>query len=202
MKMFSGIKDVDRLIVEKLDDRDLLTMCNTSLYCNTIADDSFFRGRSLSKFPQESLSKPNYIKWKPYYATLVYIKSEKDKICEKIKELIEERKINKNTYYLATFDLNNSDFNYFIDKFVEGYHTDIPNYFEITYRKYIQKGKLGDNFSPNREITGKEVETIKDMLNKNLITNTKLSPDIVKFVNKQIYINLLPYNILIKDICK
>ena len=201
MKTLSGIKDVDRLILEKLDDRDLLSACSASEYCNNITDEGFFHRRSLKNFPQESVTKPDYIKWKPYYITLVYIDNERTKVCRNIRNLIETVKINDYAYYLSTFDLIDPKFNYFVDKFVEGYHTYTPDYFSTTYRRYIQKLDLNNQFSPGKEIVEKEIFAIKQILNKNLIPNSKLSPDIVKFVNKMIYVNLLPYDIKINDIC-
>lgn len=201
MKTFSGIKDVDRLILEKLDDRDLLTSCNASEYCNKITDEGFFQRRALRNFPRESEIKPDYVKWKQFYLMLVYINSEKEKVCRNIQNLVEQGKLNENAYYLSTFDLANPKFNYFVDKFTEGYHTDIPDYFSTTYRRYIQKIDEANQFSPGNEITNKEIFAIKQMLNDNAIPNSKLSPDIVKSVNKMIYINLLPYNVKIRDIC-
>ena len=133
MKTLSGIKDVDRLILENLDDRDLLSICNVSEYCHKVADEGFFHRRSLKNFSRESESKPDYIHWKPYYATLVYVNSEKTKVCRNIQNLIEQGKLNENTYYLSTFELINVKFNYFVDKFVEGYHTFTPDYFPTTY---------------------------------------------------------------------
>ncbi len=198
----TGIKDVDRMILEELDDRSLLTVCQVDKYCGSITDETFFKKRSLKNFPQESSSKPNYINWKQYYGTLVYIQSEKSIICDKIRNLLKEGKVNENSYYLTTFSTAyNTKFNYFVDKFVEGYHTDIPEYFSTTYRRYIQKVDLENDFSPNKEITAKEILAIKNMLNENMIPNDKFSPDILKFVNKQIYINLVPYDIKIRDIC-
>jgi hypothetical protein len=82
--MLSGIKDVDRLRLEKVDDRYLLTMCNTSDYCNKITNDGFFHRRSLKNFPKEAVNNPDYIQWKPFYATLVYINSEREKVCRNI----------------------------------------------------------------------------------------------------------------------
>jgi hypothetical protein len=200
--MLSGIKDVDRLRLEKVDDRYLLTMCNTSDYCNKITDDGFFHRRSLKNFPEEAANKPDYIRWKQFYATLVYINSEREKVCRNIQDLIERGKLGENWYYLSTFDLSNVKFNYFVDKFTAGYHKQTPDYFPTTYKRYIQKLDINQEFSPGEGIINAEIFAIKKMLNENSITNSKLSPDIVKFVNRQIYINLLPYNVKIKDICK
>lgn len=201
MKTLSGIKDVDRLIFENLDDKDLLTLCDTSAYCNAVANEDFFHRRALKKFPRESISKPDYIRWKPYYMTLVYINSEREKVCRNIQNLIEQGKLNENSYYLSTFNLDNAKFNYFVDKFTEGFHREIPDYFTTTYKRYIQKLDENNQFSPGEEITEKEVFAVKKMLNENQISNSKLSADIVRFANKMIYLNLLPYYTKIKDIC-
>ena len=98
--------------------------------------------------------------------------------------------------------MGNIKFNYFVDKFVEGFHTYTSDYFPTTYRRYVQKLDDANQFSPGQEITDKEIFAIKQMLNQNAIPNSKLSPDIVKYVNKMIYINLLPYDVKIKDICR
>ena len=71
--MSTGIKDVDRLILNELDDRSLLTICQTNKYFkNLCKDDEFWRRRYYSKFGQHlenavNLSIEEYQTWKHKY---------------------------------------------------------------------------------------------------------------------------------------
>ena len=58
----TGIKDVDREIVNKLNDRDLLNMCSMNkTYAERVCDDSYFRLRTEARFP-ETIKYKDYIK--------------------------------------------------------------------------------------------------------------------------------------------
>ena len=68
MRRFTGNKDTDKIILSKLDDKDLLSILSTNKYLSTLPDDSFWRNRLYRKYP-------NYEKeenWKETYLTTVY----------------------------------------------------------------------------------------------------------------------------------
>ena len=78
--MFTGNKDVDRLMLSKLDtDRDVLNACSVNKYARYICNEDFFRNRIISKYPK-SVPFKNTEKWKEYYLNVVYYK---DKMKEK-----------------------------------------------------------------------------------------------------------------------
>jgi hypothetical protein len=53
MSKISGIRDLDREILGKVDDNELLNVCLIDKYTwNNVCDDSFLRRRLLSKFPE------------------------------------------------------------------------------------------------------------------------------------------------------
>ena len=75
--MLTGIRDVDREIVNNLNDKDLLNMCIVNrTYAERVCDDSYFRLRTLARFP-ETVQYKDYINenktrtWKNHYLTIV-----------------------------------------------------------------------------------------------------------------------------------
>ena len=75
--MLTGIRDVDREIVNKLSDKDLLNMCLVNrTYSERVCDDSYFRLRTLARFP-ETVPYKDYINekknqtWKNHYLNIV-----------------------------------------------------------------------------------------------------------------------------------
>ena len=79
-RTFSGIKDVDRKILEKLDDKDLLSILLTNKYLNKILDERFWRNRLIQRYPgaisfkkEEKEEGAGHTQtWKRYYLTTVY----------------------------------------------------------------------------------------------------------------------------------
>ena len=71
---FSGLKDVDREILSKLEeDKDLLNACSVNKYAWKLCDDNFFRNRLIRKYPDAVKYNKNG-KWKEYYLkTIFYI---------------------------------------------------------------------------------------------------------------------------------
>jgi ankyrin repeat protein len=68
--MFSGNKDVDRLILLKLDsDREILNVCSLDKH-NKICNEDFFRNRIYQKYPKSIPFK--FSTWKKYYLFLIY----------------------------------------------------------------------------------------------------------------------------------
>ena len=75
--MLTGIRDVDREIVNNLNDKDLLNMCIVNrTYSERVCDDSYFRLRTEARFP-ETVPYKDYINenktrtWKNHYLTIV-----------------------------------------------------------------------------------------------------------------------------------
>lgn len=69
----TGNKDVDKLILEKIDsDRDLLKTCSVNSYFKNLCDDDFFRKRLRQKYPFLFDLKSKEISWKNYYLKSVY----------------------------------------------------------------------------------------------------------------------------------
>ena len=53
MSKLSGIRDVDREILSKVDDKELLKACSIDKYTwKNVCDDAFLRRRLLSKYPE------------------------------------------------------------------------------------------------------------------------------------------------------
>ncbi len=75
-KMFTGVKDTDRIILNKLNDKDLLSICSTNKswrnFCNT--DQTFWMNRVYNKFPYLSSDIINKYRndktWSEYYIDL------------------------------------------------------------------------------------------------------------------------------------
>lgn len=71
--MFSGNKDADKYVLEKLGDRDLLNMCKTNKYFRNICnDETFWRARFLRIFGKHAANyKPENRSWKMHYLKVV-----------------------------------------------------------------------------------------------------------------------------------
>lgn len=68
MSQLSGIKDVDREILNKLDDRSLLKACQIDKYTwNKVCDDDFLRRRLLSKYPEIETWRFKGESWKRFF---------------------------------------------------------------------------------------------------------------------------------------
>jgi len=62
------IKDVDREILSKLDDRDLLKACSIDKYTwNTVCDDVFLKRRLLPRYPKIEKYKKENESWKQFF---------------------------------------------------------------------------------------------------------------------------------------
>src|SRR5665647_1298674 len=63
-----GFKDVDREILSKLDDTELLKVCSIDKYTwNTVCDDAFLRRRILGKYPEIEQYKLKNESWKRFF---------------------------------------------------------------------------------------------------------------------------------------
>jgi hypothetical protein len=73
MSKLSGIRDVDREILGKLDDKDLLKVCSIDKYTwNTVCDDSFLKRRLLTKYPEIEEQKKKSETWKQFFLRAVH----------------------------------------------------------------------------------------------------------------------------------
>jgi hypothetical protein len=91
MKTFSGIKDVDRKILEELDDKNLFSILLVNKYLNKVADENFWKRRLISKYPgafsyktekqhNKQTQKRLQTTWKQYYLNTVrYVTEMKNK---------------------------------------------------------------------------------------------------------------------------
>lgn len=65
-------KDVDKKILQKLEDIDLFSMILTNKYLYNLTDDVFWRNRLSIKYPNTISYKPDEQNWKRYYLNVVY----------------------------------------------------------------------------------------------------------------------------------
>jgi hypothetical protein len=72
-KTFSGIKDVDRKILESLDDENLFSILFVNKYLNQVSDENFWKRRLISKYPGAFSYKTQKRAqtWKQYYLNTV-----------------------------------------------------------------------------------------------------------------------------------
>ena len=91
----TSIKDVDLLIMEKLDDRSLLNLCQTNKNANRICnDENFWRRRSYKNL--QDVVKCDNMNWKQYYLYRLSHEIERKEIIPGIMVTIE---IDKNSDY-------------------------------------------------------------------------------------------------------
>jgi hypothetical protein len=81
MSQLSGIKDTDREILSKLDDKELLKTCSINKYTwEKVCDDVFLKRRLLSKYPEIGEYKLETETWKHFFLRAVnYIALMKEK---------------------------------------------------------------------------------------------------------------------------
>ena len=73
MSKLSGIRDVDREILGKLDDKELLKACSIDKNTwNIICDDGFLRRRLLAKYPEIEKYKKVNESWKQFFLRAVH----------------------------------------------------------------------------------------------------------------------------------
>lgn len=73
MTSLSSIKDVDKKILQSLEDKDLFEVLLTkNKYLYYLTDDLFWKIRLLNKYPYAVQYKPENQKWKQYYLNVVY----------------------------------------------------------------------------------------------------------------------------------
>lgn len=72
-RIFTGIKDVDREILMKLDDKSLLEACIINKYMRTeVCNDSFLIKRMLKNYPGAIKYKPHDKSWRKYFLETIY----------------------------------------------------------------------------------------------------------------------------------
>ena len=68
---FSKNKDVDKIILQHLDDRDLFQLIPINKYAYSLTDENFWRSRLISKYLNTIDFKKDET-WKEYYLSVVY----------------------------------------------------------------------------------------------------------------------------------
>jgi hypothetical protein len=81
MSKFSGIRDLDRELLGKLEDRELLKACSIDKYTwEKVCDDDFLKRRLTVKYPEIKKYKSEDETWKSFFSkTTCYIKLMKEK---------------------------------------------------------------------------------------------------------------------------
>ena len=70
--MLSGQKDVDFIILSKLNDRDLLSVCITDKYANRLCNnEDFWRNRFITKYGVDYIKYNTLKTWKRFYLLIV-----------------------------------------------------------------------------------------------------------------------------------
>ena len=69
---FSKTKDVDRLILQKLNDEELINTLLTNKYANSLADENFWMNRVLIRYPGTFRFKEHNMTWRNFYLSSVY----------------------------------------------------------------------------------------------------------------------------------
>lgn len=73
MSKLSGIRDLDREILGKIEDKDLLKVCSIDKYTwNIVCDDSFLRRRMCKKYPEIENYKFDSETWKLFFKRAIY----------------------------------------------------------------------------------------------------------------------------------
>ena len=65
----TGIKDVDKKILQELDDKDLFHTLLTNKSLNSVADENFWRDRLMNKYPLTAKYKEEDPSWRYHYNT-------------------------------------------------------------------------------------------------------------------------------------
>jgi hypothetical protein len=70
-----GVKDLDKYLLEKLDDRSLINLCRTNVkFYKLCGEEDFWRNRCGQKFfPNYIKYKPKDMKWKDFYLRSIYV---------------------------------------------------------------------------------------------------------------------------------
>jgi len=92
-----GIKDLDKYVLDKLDDRSLFNICQTNKkYSELCQDDLFWKKRAESRFfPQYIKRKSKDKSWKSFYLNSIYI-NWKHLIYKIFKNVVFDKKISIN----------------------------------------------------------------------------------------------------------
>lgn len=79
-RTLTGLRDTDMIILSKLDDRSLLSLCSANTYTNTLCkDENFWRNRTVKKYGNLFKYKPAFMSWRDYYLKIVVgLKSSQD----------------------------------------------------------------------------------------------------------------------------
>ena len=106
MDSFTNIKDVDRQILLKMDDREILKTCSLNKYFSEkVCSDDFFHTLFQLRYAYLLKEKPSYRRWKQHYLKTIYA-------IDKLKDLgvlYTEKAGMDPEYYLQQFNTDNID---------------------------------------------------------------------------------------------
>ena len=104
MDSFTNIKDLDREILLKMSDRDILKTCSLNKYFSKkVCDDDFFHRLFQVRYPYLVKEKASYRNWKQHYLKTIYA-------IDKLKDLgvsYTEKARFDPEYYLRGFNTDN-----------------------------------------------------------------------------------------------
>lgn len=103
-----GVKDIDRYFLENVDDRTLLSLCQTNKALNTICnDEQFWKKKAKKRFLYEfiELNKKKDMTWKNFYLNSIYM-NWREVIFKALTSVGSDNKITKNavTYLQELFE--------------------------------------------------------------------------------------------------
>ena len=136
---FTGVKDVDYLILDKLEDMDLFRFCQINKYAKEILcnDDRYWENRMKKKYSQYidlQKYKPPDVSWKDYYYWLIR------SITGDIKVIIDAIELNKRDVILMLLNTRPEEIlNYLIETKIE---LQVRNKHDNSFRIVIENGQL------------------------------------------------------------
>lgn len=78
--MISGHRDTDIIILSKLNDKELFSICLTCKYVNSLCNETFFQNRFLYRYPKTLKFKPENKDVKNYYLSAIFYIDKLNKI--------------------------------------------------------------------------------------------------------------------------
>jgi len=173
---FSGIKDVDLLILMILEDADLFKICLLNKYFNSLCNDEYFwYNRIVKKYGKDVANKNINKKWKKYYLNIlnnsINLYKKYPDILEITKQLLSKQFVKTKEYYLSPIK---------------------RDYRDILVQEKIQIPNISDNYYIliiNNEIISPIFTNIEDLIKFSLKKNKKFTVTLIKDRIKDLEIN-------------